>query len=437
MKRTSYLLFAILLIGSFVLGACTSQTSTAPQAPVTQAPAAAEEITIEYWVFADYGTGAAGDLQNTFIKEFEASHPGVKIVMSAKNDDELSTGVLTAAASKTLPDLYMQTEDMGAQDIAVNAMENLYGRWMAMPETYRSQFNPAMIADMTPQANTMWGMPYTGFSNFLYRNLTVLKAAGIDPNEPVNDWDTFLAQMQKIKDAGYDAMGTYSDEPEDTVVYYSGVASEAEWGIDFVNKKTLINPDKFAQMMEFLVEARKYGPELGNRSQGATDLFLANKLAFVVSGPWKNVTFQEAKKNTGLEFDFIVNPGATADNTSGARGTELIALAPNSTHKDIAWEFVTYICDEPQMTRWATLLSRYNSNLVTMSTVKDSLLDITGQAAKSALLLKPPTFKKAYPGNYFQTILDTMAEIEAGQTSPIDGANAMIQKLNEVIAAEE
>src|SRR5689334_20798031 len=117
MKRTtrSIILFLVL---SLALAAC---TPAATQAPAAQA----QPITLEYWAFADYASGDAGKLQETFISEFEAANPGVTINMSPKNDDELTAGITAAAASKTLPDMYMQSDDMGANDVKLDALYNV------------------------------------------------------------------------------------------------------------------------------------------------------------------------------------------------------------------------------------------------------------------------------------------------------------------------
>lgn len=452
-KRTSVIL-SILFSCIFVLSACSpAATPAAPavapsDAPAAAAPtgapaaasaepAAATPVTLEYWVFSDYGQGEAGELQKTFIAEFEAANPGVKINISPKNDDELSTGIVAAAASNTLPDIFMQGNDMGALDVKLGALENVYDRWMALPEAFRSQFNPVMISEMMPTEKTMYGMPYTGYSSFLYRNLTILKAAGIDPKEEVETWDQWMEQMKKIKAAGYQALPAFSDHYNDFVAMYAGAATEDEWGIDWSAKKTRLNPEKYARMMQFLVDARQYGTEIGNRDQAANDLFMSNKLAYRVSGPWSNVTFAEAKKNSNLDYDYVVLPGNTADNTAGHRGTEFIGLPPNGKNNEIAWKFIAYICDEPQMTRWATLLSRYNSNQTTLAKVKDTLLEVTTEGAKSALLTQPPDFSKAYPDGYGQAILDNMAAIESGQISPEEGAKQLVDTLNKLIAEAE
>jgi multiple sugar transport system substrate-binding protein len=449
MKKQRFWILAVLLIFAVMLNACAPAAATqAPQAPASTEsqqpaeqpaaqPAAGEPVTLEYWVFSDYGQGEAGKLQETFIAEFEAANPGVKINMSPKNDDELSAGIVAAAASKTLPDIFMQGNDMGAKDVQLGALENIYDKWMAEPESFRSQFNPVMISEMTPVANTMYGMPYTGYSSFLFRNLTILKAAGIDPNEKVETWDQWMEQMKKIKEAGYQALPAFSDHYNDFVAMYAGVANDDEWGIDWAAKKTRLNPEKYAQMMQFLLDARQYGTEIGNRDQAADDLFMSNKLAYRVSGPWSNVTYAEAKANNNLDYDFVVMPGVSADNTAGHRGTELIGLPAGGENNDIAWKFVAYICAEPQMTRWATLLSRYNSNLTTLAKVDDLLLQVTTEGAKSALLTQPPDFSNAYPDGYAQAILDNMAAIESGQISPEDGAKELVDTLNKLIETAE
>jgi multiple sugar transport system substrate-binding protein len=188
-------------------------TSCAPKALPTAVPTAeVKNVTLEFWTFSDYATDVGGDMMKTFIAEFEASHPGVKINMTGKGGDELNTGIVTSAASNSIPDVYMGTTSQGALFTSINAMENVYDNWMAMPEAYRTQFNPDMIKEVTPKEKTMYAMPFTGYATFLYRNLKVLKAAGIDPNEPVETWDEWLAQMQKIKEAGYLGMGSFYND---------------------------------------------------------------------------------------------------------------------------------------------------------------------------------------------------------------------------------
>jgi multiple sugar transport system substrate-binding protein len=312
----------------------------------------------------------------------------------------------------------------------------VYDRWMAMPEEYRSQFNAQMISEVTPEEGKMYAMPFTGYSTFLYRNLNVLKAAGIDPATPVNTWDEWLAQMKAIKESGNLGMGSFYNDWWDFANIYSGAATDEDWGIDFANKATKINPEKYIATVKFLEAAKEYGTENGDQDQATTDLFLSNKLAFIVTGPWMNPTYKAAKEAGTIDYDFVLTPGLTADNKGGVRGTEFVTISPTSKNADLAWEFVTYICDEPQLLRWSQTLARFNSNEKAMAQVNDPLLSITIDAAKSSLFERPPHFTSAYPGNYYQVLQDNLAQITSGVFTPEDGAKDLITQLNATIAGQ-
>ena len=75
----------------------------------TAVPAAAEDITLQYWVYSDFGQGDALALQE-FIKEFTAKHPGVTIEIVGKGDDDLTAGQVAGAASGNLPDVFMNAQ---------------------------------------------------------------------------------------------------------------------------------------------------------------------------------------------------------------------------------------------------------------------------------------------------------------------------------------
>jgi multiple sugar transport system substrate-binding protein len=445
MKKTIGVVLSLTILTAFLLSACAPQAlpTEAPVAPAATEPAAsaateapAQPVTLEFWTFSDYATGPGGDLMATFIKEFEAAHPGATINMTGKGGDELNAGIVTSAASGTIPDIYMGTTSQGALFTSINAMANVYDKWMAMPESYRSQFDPQMIAEVTPADKTMWAMPFTGYATFLYRNLDVLKAAGIDPATPINTWDEWLAQQKQIKEAGLLGMGSFYNDWWDFNNIYSGAATDKEWGIDFANNVTMMNPDKYIQTVKFLEAAKAYGTENGDQDQATTDLFLGNKLAFIVTGPWMDPTFKAAKDAGNLNYDYVLIPGATADNKGGVRGTEFAAISPTGKNQDLAWEFVTYITDEPQLERWGKALGRFNSNQVAMSKVSDPLLAITIDAAKSSLLERPPHFVKPYPGNYMQVIQDNLAMITSGQLTPEEGAAKLITDLNATITGQ-
>jgi len=400
---------------------------TAPCSVRAQSP-----VTLDYWVYSDYAQGDALKMQQAFIDEFKKTHPNVTINISGKGDDDLLTGEVTGAASGTLPDVFMNGVDVGAQLAQVGALKNIYAEWMATPASYRAQFSAEEISTCTPKPQTMYCIPYTGFGTFVFRNLDVLKAAGIDPATPIKDWSDWLAQMQKIKAVGKFAIPDETQVWQSVVEIYSGAAGPNDWGVDFASKKTKVDPQKMAAALKFFKDMKPYTSGTSRNDQATKDLFISNQLAFHIVGPWVNPTYEQAAKQSGLKYDYVLVPGISAGQYGGIKGYEFLGIAPGKNAKT-AFEFAAYITDKDQMVRWAKLLSRYNANAAAMSdpTVMSlSLMKMTKDAVDHAHFNMPPYFVDSFPNCYHQLLTDKAAAVADGNMSPEDGAKDLVQSLN-------
>lgn len=398
---------------------------------------AQEPRTLQYWVYSDFAQGEALKLQQEFISEFEAANPGVKILISGKGDDDLTTGQVTGAASGTLPDVFMNGLGVGAQLVEAGAVENIYSRWMSMPQEYRDQFDKNAIASCSPKPETMYCLPYTGFGELLFRNLTVLKEAGIDPAVPPKDWAEWFDQMKKVKAAGKFAMPDQTQVFNSVASTYAIVGPDAEWGIDFETKKTLINPDSYEKALQLFVDMKPLTSGTSRNDQATKDLFITNQLAFHVVGPWVNPTYERAERDAGLQYDYVLVPAAKAGDHAGIKSYEFLAVAPGK-NADIAWKFAAYVAEKKQMLRWAKLLSRYNANAAAMAdpeVTKLPLIAKSVEAVKYALEVQPPYFVGAYPNCYKSIVTDNAAAVADGDMTPQEGAKELVEELNECIAS--
>lgn len=393
-------------------------------------------VTLEYWVYSDYAQGDALKLQQTFIDEFKKTHPNVALNISGKGDDDLLTGEVTGAASGTLPDVFMNGVDVGATLAQAGALKNIYADWMATPKSYRDQFSAEEISICTPKPDTMYCIPYTGFGTFMFRNLDVLKAAGIDPNAPIKDWADWLQQMRKIKAAGKFAIPDETQTWQSVVEIYSGVAGPNDWGVDFATKKTKADQQKLALALKMFKDMKPYTSGTSRNDQATKDLFISNQLAFHIVGPWVNPTYEQASKQSGLKYDYVLVPGISVGQNGGIKGYEFLGIAPGKNAKT-AFEFAAYITDKDQMVRWAKLLSRYNANAAAMSdpsVVSQSLMKITKDAVDHAHYNMPPYFVDSYPNCYRQLLTDKAAAVADGDMSPEDGAKDLIDSLNKCLS---
>lgn len=401
---------------------------------LTAAPSSAQSL--DYWVYSDFGQGEAGALQEEFIAEFISEHPDVTIQMSGRGDDDLTAGQIAGAASGTLPDVFMNGLAMGSTLVDVGALANLYDKWMAMPEEYRAQFDPAAVERCMASETELYCLPYTGYGTLLFRNLDVLEAAGVDTSTPPATWAEWLEQMQAVSDAGYFAI------PDQTLIFnsvaemYGMVGDNSTWGIDWDTRTTRIDPDVMAQVLEMFVDLSEINSGTSRNDQSTRDLFISGQLAFHTIGPWANPTYEQAAEAGNLNYDFVLMPGIEEGKHGGIQNYEFIGVAPGE-NEDIAWEFATYVAGENQMARWASLLSRYNSNAAAMADPEVAslpLIERSVESVKYAMDVQPPYFVEAVPNCHNAIVVDYSAATADGEFSPQEGAEEMIAELNDCLA---
>jgi len=399
-------------------------------------PASAEDVTLEYWVYSDFAQGEALALQQQFIKEFAAKHPGVKINIVGKGDDDLTAGQVAGAASGNLPDVFMNAQSVGAQLVDVGALDNLYSKWMAMPAEFRAQFDQDALKGCMPKPDALYCLPYTGFGSLLFRNLTVLQKAGIDTSKQPVTWDEWLGQMKKVKQAGMFAI------PDETLVFnsiaeiYATSGGNASWGFDWANRKTRIEPATMAKVLQKFVDMGPVNSGTSRNDQATKDLFISNQLAFHTVGPWVNPTYEEAAKTSGLKYDFVLIPGDQPGKTGGIRSYEMIGVAPGR-HADLAFQFAAYITEKAQMARWAKLLSRYNANSAAMAEPDVAALPLikkSVEAAHGAMDVAAPYFVDSVPNCYNAAVIDAAATTADRKNTPEQGAKGLISQLNDCLA---
>ncbi|MFV0336395.1 MAG: extracellular solute-binding protein [Tropicimonas sp.] len=387
---------------------------------------------LEYWVYSDFAQGDALALQKEFIAEFEQSHPGVRITITGKGDDDLTAGQIAGAASGTLPDVFMNAPGVGAQLVSVGALDNIYDKWMAMPQDYRDQFDAGAIETCQPAPETMYCIPYTGFGSLVFRNLEVLRQAGIDTTEPPATWAEWFEQMKVVKEAGFYAIPDESLVFNSVAAMYAIVGAPEEWGIDWDSKTTRISPEAMARAMQMFVDMKPYDSGTSRNDQASKDLFISNQLAFHETGPWVDPTYRQAKADSGLDYDFVLVPGLEPGQHGGIKSYEIIGVAPGE-NSQVAFEFAAHVAEKNQMLRWAKLLSRYNANAAAMADPEVAdlpLIAISVEAAQHAYDTMPPYFVQPVPSCYSSTVIDYASAAADGEMSPEEAAAEMIDELN-------
>jgi len=165
--------------------------------------------------------------------------------------------------------------------------------------------------------------------------------------------------------------------------------------------------------------------------QAATDLFTTNKMAFFVSGPFADPAFQQAKKNSGLDYDYILIPGQTADIHGAVYGGEFLAVL-KTNKADAAWKWASFLADAAQMKRFAAGIGRYVSNDVVLADPeikKNALLQLTSKAFATAVPEVP--LMADLPEQFLQPMADNGTLILLGKQTPQQAAKNAIDQMNQ------
>jgi multiple sugar transport system substrate-binding protein len=436
MRRTP--LAVLMLLGVIVFAACGGTSSSAGAPPASGASAspaagnaspsaAGEAVNLKFWTFADFTTGTAAELLSTFIDEFEASHPGITVELIGKPGPDIITGITATAGSAESPDVVTTQLSEGGTLVGAGALRDLSAEWQAAGDAYRGQFNPAFTSVLS-QDGQVWGVPFTTYSTLLYRNLTVLEDAGIDPAAPITDWTAWKQQIDKVKQAGKQGLPSYFAGPWQFMNFYGGT-SDATFTLSADGRSTSLDASKLAETLEFLKSIQPEGAPVDAIDQAATDLFLGNEMAFLVQGPWLDPTLKEA---SGLKYDFVPMPGAQSGKTGGVRGGEFLTVPAGTAHPAEAWQLVQYLSDTAQTARFAAGLGRLVANDAALATpeVQANVLVKTTATAFPSAVDETPLMQKL-PANFQQPIGDAVAAVGSGSLDPAAAGQQIIEGLNQ------
>ena len=443
MSRQFRTLLGVVLVFATILSACAAPKAAPPAAPTaapnkTQPTAAApaqssEPQTVEFWVFADWATGTAGDLFNTFIKEFEAANPGIKINMVGKPGGDIETGIVAGAGSGVVPDAFTLGLNFGTTATSTGIVQDVSQWFNAMPDAYKKQFNEAAMKALS-SGGKVWGVPFTTYAVTLFRNKTILTKAGIDPAAGIKDWADFVDQCKKIKAAGYTCVPDVMQDGGFLEDVISGVGGQN--GVSADGKSTTITTDQVQKAIELIQQLKPYSSEIGNWDQASTDQFTTNKLAFQYCGPWCDPGYLAAKKaNPDFDYDYVLIPGASADKFSGTYGGEWIG-ASTGPRAEAAFKWASFLADAPQAKRMATVLGRtvLNNTVMADPEVQKNALAMLGDAATKHVFQDAVWFKY-WPLEARVPFNDAIQSVKAGKATPVEAAKKTIDDLNKVLSS--
>jgi raffinose/stachyose/melibiose transport system substrate-binding protein len=380
--------------------------------------------TLTWWHNSNTDPGKA--YYEKVAKDFEASHPGVKIEISALQHEDMLTKLDAAFQAGDAPDIYMER---GGGELADHVKANLTKDLSSTAADTISKLG-GTVAGWQVEGKT-YALPFSvGVVGFWY-NKDLFSKAGV--NAPPATWDEFYTVVDKLKAAGIQpiSVGAKDKWPAAHYWYYFALREcSKEVLTDAVTSQQFTDPcfTKAGEDTQKLIAAKPFNrgflstpAQTGGTS--ASGLLATGKVAMEMQGHWEPGVMQGLtadKKGLGDKtgwFPFPSVNGGAGDQTAALGGGDAWAVSQDAP--DSAVEFVKYLLSDEVQKGFAEKDMGLPTNPAANGSVKDpalaSLLKVRDDAPYVQLY-----FDTAFGAAVGGAMNDEIALMFAGKASPQD-----------------
>lgn len=306
MKKTLALIIALATtVGAF--SGCSSKTSTG--SATTSTVDTQKPITLTMMVSGTKATTGADFILDTLPKEVKKAFPSITLETTKLPDEQYQTSIKTKLAAGEAPDIFLvwpKSSICGVNDLAkAGYLMDLSGY------NFWNNFSKGSVDDLAYNGKSYAIANGTDILGTYY-NKDLLKKVGIT-SEP-QDWPSFLATCQKLKDAGITPIVLGDKDPWVVQFGLYQIAANVVYpgDMDFdknlqAGKESLTNP-KWIKAISMYQELYTKGyvakNTLGLSSSQAIQQFIDGKAAMTFDGTW-DYTAITAKGAVDFERGFM------------------------------------------------------------------------------------------------------------------------------------
>lgn len=399
-------------------------------------PASAQEkVTIRWWHIQTAEAQAA--FWQQVADEFMAQHPNVNIEITILENEAFKSRLVTVMQAGDPPDLFQswgggvlwKYADAG---LVRNIAPELEGEW-------KDSFAAKAALELYGRNGEYYGVPWTWGAVGIFYNKDLFAKAGLDPENPPQTWDEFLAAIKALKDAGITPIALGEKDKWTGHFWWVYLALRIGGGDAFLkayNREGAFTDEPFVKAGEYLKQLIDLDPfpegYLGMNYGDQQTVMLDEAAAMELMGQWAPGAYQGNSPEKAAVllpklgwFPFpLVEGGAgnPGDVLGGGDGFAVGANAPDETV-----EFLKYITSV-EVQRAGT----ENTAMGIVPTVKGADDVITDPIKKTIIKFRDeaPYFQLYYdqflPPAVGGMVNDAVEALFAGQASPEEAA-AMIE----------
>ncbi|MFB9326392.1 ABC transporter substrate-binding protein [Paenibacillus aurantiacus] len=316
-----------------------AQTASAAE-NTAKTEAGGEKITLKYWYA--FG-GKIEEAKKELVKRFNESQDRIEIVAEHQGGyDDLHAKVQAAFAAGNAPaisDLEIASTGVFARSGMLQELTELAER--DKDKVKLDDFNPGLMGNAYVDGK-LYGLPFMRSTPILYKNVTMLKEAGLDPAGP-KTWDELEQYSRTLKEKGKVGMTMPAD-----IWYYEGlVAQSGGTMLSEDGKSAAFNTPEGVAPVEFWKKLAGEGLikiPVGDEAGATADKDWSNQLAAFKFGSTAGVSGSlEIAKGNKFEMETSFMPANKSYGVPTGGCQLVITSKLDEAQKEAAWEFVQFM----------------------------------------------------------------------------------------------
>lgn len=328
---------AIAVVGAaaLALSACSSNSG---------GTTTAKKVTLTMW------TGFTGGDRPGYaeiVKDFNASHPDIKVVQTVESWDTIEQKLPSAWLTGSGPDIAAPSSDPNiiADYVKTNSLLPI-DTGSGSSKVNSSELAQAAVKELTYNGK-LYAIPANFASLSLYYNKKMFAAAGLTPPKTVAE---FEADAKKLTLNGGKTQYGLSLADNQTIQMWPIL----QWllGGDIVNSKgcSVLSTAKSQNSLKVWADMvmNDHISPVGQTGAQADSLFGAGKAAMEMNGPWAASTYKAA----GVDFGIVKIPtGVDGNVTLGSIAP--LAISAKTKYPKQAQEFLAYYTSKEQQEKFS------------------------------------------------------------------------------------
>ncbi|ETK32139.1 ABC transporter substrate-binding protein [Microbispora sp. ATCC PTA-5024] len=336
-SRTAAL--AALAAAALALSACGGSSDSGSSGGGSQG----KTLTLWHYEGAD---SAMGKAWAEAVKEFEASHPGVKVKFEAKGFEQIQKTAGMVLNSDQAPDVMEYNKGNATAgllskqglltDLSEQAAKRGWDKLLSPSLQTTAKYDQRGIMG----SGKWYGVPNYGEYVMVYYNKDAFKKQGI---EVPTTFDEFTAALDKFVKAGITPIATAGAEyPAQQIFYQLALTKAARPWVDsfqLYKGKVDFHGPEFTYAAQTFADWVKKGyiakDSAGLKAEDMGVSFIGGKFPIMISGSWWYGRFQSEIKD--FQWGSFLFPGAQL--TPGSSGN-IWVVPEKAKNKDLAYDFI-------------------------------------------------------------------------------------------------